>query len=502
MHIRVILDERALRFWQVDLINQLSRRKNTVIEIDFVGRQTPLPHQADALFRFEGVLHGLPALALIARAPVSALNAFATTSDVAADVTIDFCDDSACAGSTSLRLKCDGLPGDIGILNAIIERRAPLVEVVSDRAVHAAGRLGTEHRGLVSAAFEDMMGRATTLIIAALDGAATAKLPKLPDDVTASQSNSSVDRSFFRSAIRQLPHKVLREAYRATHYSPHWKVGWRKIDGPDFFDLRRHSPGGWIELPDDGSRFYADPFPILHEGKVTLFVEDFEHRTGKGVISAVEFGSDGPIGAPKPVLEQSGHLSYPFVFERDGTMWMIPESCSARAVELYRATKFPGGWVRHATLIADVVASDATLLERDGLWWLFATVRGEAGSYSDALHLWSAPDFRGPWTPHPRNPVLIDIASARPAGRFVERNGQLYRPVQDCRDGYGAALAIARVDMLDQNQFSQSVETIIGPDPLWSGKRMHTLNSAGGIEFIDGAAFAPRWKAWRTAKSA
>ena len=44
------------------------------------------------------------------------------------------------------------------------------------------------------------------------------------------------------------------------------------------------------------------------------------HRRGKGVISAVEFGADGPLGAPQPVLETAGHLSYPYVFERDGAI--------------------------------------------------------------------------------------------------------------------------------------------------------------------------------------
>jgi hypothetical protein len=102
------------------------------------------------------------------------------------------------------------------------------------------------------------------------------------------------------------------------------------------------------------------------------------------------------------------------------------------------------------------------------------------------LYLWSAPDFRGPWTAHRRNPVLIDIASARPAGRFVERDGALYRPVQDCRNGYGAALGIARVDRLDHEQYRQTVETIIPPGRELGGRRFHTLNSAGGFEFIDG----------------
>jgi hypothetical protein len=40
----------------------------------------------------------------------------------------------------------------------------------------------------------------------------------------------------------------------------------------------------------------------------------------------------------------------------------------------------------------------------------------------------------------------------------------------------------------------QVVETILNPGELWSGRKLHTLNEAGGFEFIDGSAIAPRWK--------
>jgi hypothetical protein len=295
-----------------------------------------------------------------------------------------------------------------------------------------------------------------------------------------------------RAAATRALKGAARHVYRSCFHTPHWRIGWRKLSGGDLFDLRRLSDGSWSRLADDGRRFYADPFPIVHRGRLTLFVEEFEHRLGKGVISAVEFGPDGPIGAPEIVLEQPGHLSYPFVFESQGSLWMIPESSSAGVVNLFRCTNFPGRWVYEATLISGIVASDATLFERNGVWWMFATVRDGGGSFSDALHLWSAPGFRGPWTPHPRNPVLIDIASARPAGRFVERDGMLFRPVQDCRKGYGAALGIARVDTLDFEAYSQTVETFLTPGPKWRGRRLHTVNAAGGYEFIDGSALAPR----------
>ncbi|GLS44514.1 hypothetical protein GCM10007884_25020 [Methylobacterium brachythecii] len=267
-------------------------------------------------------------------------------------------------------------------------------------------------------------------------------------------------------------------------------------------DLGTHPTNGWNDLPDDGSRFYADPFPIDHNGSTILFVEDYEYSRSKAVISAVAFDSDGPIGVPVPVLDEPYHLSYPFVFAQGGDYWMIPESCAAGTVDLYRAHQFPGGWVKEATLLSGLMASDATLVEHSGCWWMLATVRetvpeagdlAPRGSFSDTLHVWSAPDFRGPWTPHARNPVLIDIASARSAGRIVSRGSKLIRPVQDCRRGYGAALALARIDRLDDGGYAQTVEAQLEPGLAWAGSCLHTLNRSSAYEFIDGAGRVPRW---------
>ena len=330
-----------------------------------------------------------------------------------------------------------------------------------------------------------MLARTATLIVAALDGSN----PKLDARHQASPLGAA---GVTRFAAKSLARAAARKLYGLCYNAPHWRVGWRHVDGPDVIDLRAHPPSGWRDLPDDRSRFYADPFPIEHDGRTFMFVEDFVHALGYGVISAVEFGANGPLGTPRPVLDIGTHLSYPFVFARDGAVFMVPETVATNTVDLYRAVSFPDRWEKEATLLSSIEASDATLFEHDGRWWMLACVR-DGGAYSDALHVWSAPDFRGPWRPHRRNPVLVDIASARPAGRVVSRDGALIRPFQDCRDGYGAALGLARITRLDDDAFEQQVETILHPGPLWPGRRLHTLNRAGRLECIDGSATARRF---------
>ena len=74
------------------------------------------------------------------------------------------------------------------------------------------------------------------------------------------------------------------------------------------------------------------------------------------------------------MLEKDYHLSYPFTFEWRGAHYMIPETAAHGAVELYKGVEFPFKWEMEKTLLKGVNATDATLVEADGLWWMFVNV--------------------------------------------------------------------------------------------------------------------------------
>ena len=511
MLLRVRLDGANPRRWLVFLLARIEALPGFVVEVDRAPGgdhlldplPDPVPDHIDRLFRLEALVGRRSLDGLSAKIDGSAFARFAAPSAARPDLILDLCGDVPDGvGQRVWRLSYDGHSSDASLVAAGLAGRSPVVAVWEGTDLVASARIGNEARDNALVAYEDALTRVTTLIVAALSG----KGPVLACEARTDASTSTIDLAAFGAlAARKLERASTRQLHRLCYRSPHWRVGWRRLRGPDLIDLRAHPEDGWRTLPDDGTRFYADPFPIEHEGRTVLFVEDFDHRRGKAHISAVAFGDDGPLGAPTPVLEEPYHLSYPFVFARDGAFWLIPESCENGTVDLYRATGFPGGWVKETTLLSGIVASDATLFEHGGRWWMLATVRDAMpvstgrharGSYSDALHAWSAPDFRGPWTPHAGNPILIDIASARPAGRIVERDGVLIRPVQDCRRGYGEALSIARIDRLDDGGFTQTVETTLRAGPRWPGTSLHTLNRTRDLEFIDGCGRTPRFARW------
>jgi hypothetical protein len=165
---------------------------------------------------------------------------------------------------------------------------------------------------------------------------------------------------------------------------------------------------------------------------------------------------------------------------------MIPETSTARTVELYRADRFPDKWVLESVLLRDINASDTTILRDKNRWWMFAATSERQCSGWDALSLFHASDLRGPWIPHWRNPVLINRAAARPAGAAFKCQGSWWRPAQNCSNGYGAALSLCSIDHLNEGQYAQSERAVVRPNQVWARAGMHTLNWVDGLEVIDG----------------
>jgi len=286
---------------------------------------------------------------------------------------------------------------------------------------------------------------------------------------------------------------VAKNVYAKVFFSPHWRVGWRRVSGSDLWDTQSLAGTSWNVLPNPWSRFLADPIAIERDDKTVLFVEDFDHDREKGIISALEFAEHGPIRFLPCVLEEPWHLSYPFVMEAEGEVWMIPESSANREVALYRADPFPVAWKKEATLLPDIPATDATIVRHEDRYWLLTTVEKSTHANSD-LYLFSAPTIFGPWLAHEKNPVLRDPRSGRSAGKIVERGGSLWRPVQDCSRRYGAAVGIAEITRLNACEYEQHVRSVLAPCREWPGRRLHTLSQAGGFEFIDGSADVLRWQ--------
>lgn len=260
-----------------------------------------------------------------------------------------------------------------------------------------------------------------------------------------------------------------------------------------FLGIRRRSVQHGFADPSDyrlmlppKDRFYADPFLVEKDGKTFLFLEDFRFNEGRAVISYCELQADGSPGEPVEVLRRPYHLSYPFIFEDGGEMYMIPETKANRTVELYRATDFPAVWNLEAVLLSNVYAVDATIHKVGNRFWMFAGVSNGRYSNCDELGLFFADSPTGPWTPHPCNPVLSDVRRSRPAGALFYDGHRLIRPSQDCSKAYGGALVFSEVLALSETAYDE--RPIARLDSGWVRGNLGTHTYAGTEQFeaIDG----------------
>jgi hypothetical protein len=252
------------------------------------------------------------------------------------------------------------------------------------------------------------------------------------------------------------------------------------------------APSEFTKIVPPKDRFWADPHLVRRNGRYYAFIEECPFSTGKGRIGVLPIDDDGTWGECTPVLERDYHLSYPFVFEHEGELYMVPESEGNRTVDLYRCADFPGRWEFVTTLMKDIVATDSTLLLRDGRWWLFANVVDTAGaSFSEELYLFHSDSLiGGQWKPHRRNPVISDARRARPAGAIIERSGRLFRPAQDCSVRYGYGIRLNEIDCLSELEYRETeIDRIV---PTWDRRIVatHTLSYVPGLTMID--ALQPR----------
>lgn len=243
---------------------------------------------------------------------------------------------------------------------------------------------------------------------------------------------------------------------------------------------------GFRVVPWPCGRFYADPFLIKRNEKTYLFFEDFEFQKDRAAISYLEIDNQGELGAPQRVLDNGYHMSYPYLIESGGIVYMIPETRAKKTIELYRATEFPRNWEFVKVIAEDVLAVDSTVFEHSGKFWLFTNVAVPGGSTFDELHLFYSDSLEGKWTPHPRNPIVSDVRCARPAGALFYEDGKLIRPAQDCSLRYGYALTFSEVDVLSETNYREKPYKRIEPDWCPGSICTHTYNRTEDFEVLDG----------------
>jgi hypothetical protein len=279
---------------------------------------------------------------------------------------------------------------------------------------------------------------------------------------------------------RQVAHSTKARARRLLRIQERWGICYAPTDWRRAVLWR----GTRVETPP--GHFLADPFVATRSGRTCIFAEDFDYRTARAHISAFELTSEGarPLGI---VVQEDFHLSFPYLFEADGKLFMCPESREAKQIRIYECIEFPLRWKLAVIAMKDVEAVDSMIFRKNDLWWLMTNLsRTEPHVCGAELHLfWARNPLENAWVPHKRNPIIADPQVARNGG-LLNGGSDLFRVAQNRQyESYGTSARLFQITRIDPEEYSEQLVSAILPSfaPGLSGT--HHLHSNGQYSVWD-----------------
>ena len=218
-----------------------------------------------------------------------------------------------------------------------------------------------------------------------------------------------------------------------------------------------------IKVKNTKNHFFADPFIKNYKNRNIIFFEDYSFEKNKAVISALEINPDKSYTLLGTVLEESFHLSYPYIFENDNHLYMCPESHKSNDIRLYKCTEFPMKWEFERVLIQGVSAGDVNIFYHNEKWWILANIDSSdlskyvGDEHDSELHIFFSDSLlTNQWESHPKNPVIFNSNQARNAGKICSNNGELHRVFQKHGfDTYGKQFGVSRILELSTEDYKE-----------------------------------------------
>ncbi len=112
-------------------------------------------------------------------------------------------------------------------------------------------------------------------------------------------------------------------------------------------------------VPYKKDYWYADPLTFEYGGMQYLFTEAYDRKKSVGSIAVSVIDARGHISKPRIIIREKYHMSYPYVFQWNGGIYMIPETSANMTINLYKCTEFPLKWKLEAQMRIDEVFVDA-----------------------------------------------------------------------------------------------------------------------------------------------
>ena len=257
-------------------------------------------------------------------------------------------------------------------------------------------------------------------------------------------------------------------------YEQHWTLGFIEGTLMDIVSGKPYDIHYVTGMPHD--RWFADPFILdCNEQTIQVLVEEYSYKIRRGRIARLVIDRHHfNLLSYKIILDLPTHLSFPFIERKDGKVYISPENSASGSWNKYeydisQDTLMKVDTVIHAPL------TDAIKTSLLGEELIFSTqIPDQNGS---VLIMYDANGIKK---------QVIDFPSkiARNAGDWFKVGNAIYRPAQDCNDGYGCAVILQEVERDGDRLRFNEVRRIESTNPRFT-TGCHTFNYYKDLIVVD-----------------
>ncbi len=228
----------------------------------------------------------------------------------------------------------------------------------------------------------------------------------------------------------------------------------------------------------------ADPFLFVRKDRLYLFYES-KPWLSPGVIKMVSTSDLKHWTKPIIVLKEPFHLSFPWVFEEDGHVYMIPETSGAKAIRLYKACNDS---LIEFKMVKEIVKDiepqdwkvsfvDTSIVKKEDAYYLFTTRLDNNGT--NILELYVSDTLDGEYKKHPCSPIQPNNKLGRNAGSITAYEEKLLRFSQDCTKRYGDDVHVSEIVELTPEKYQEKLirENLIPTETPFYREGGHQYNA-------------------------
>lgn len=243
-----------------------------------------------------------------------------------------------------------------------------------------------------------------------------------------------------------------------------------------------------MQIKNPPKHFLADPFVITKNDRTICFVEDYSYKEKRALIAAIEIVDHETYKMLGPVIKEPFHMSFPYLFEYQDELYIVPETSEANAIRLYKCIEYPLKWEYQKDIMSDVKAVDSMIFEHEKKWWMLTTMstKGNEDDASRLLAFYADDPLSDNWIAHEQNPLIFDSNIARNGGILdIESPLPVRGRQKQGFNAYGVALTLARITELTPSSYSEEEIGQISPNFFPDIDRCHHMHSNGEYTVYD-----------------